>query len=758
MSLQKGVMRTIWKRKMQSLGSIILLMIAVMLYIMMTNSLTSLDKSYQMFKENYQQESFQFISADRMEAEQVAKLEQKMGIELEERSFVDVSVDGDRTLRLLTIPTNINQPYLTEGVIPTNENEVALAEKYAAILGLTVGDNLKLNNQTFEISGLVYLPDYIYPIENEANLMSMPGDFGVGLLTVDGLSYLGLPSVIQYSGLNSSEMELTKVKQEINKLIPVLKWTNANENPAISTFETEVEGSMKFSSFLPLIITLMAIMMVTLLVTKQIEWERKQIGTLKALGYQRFELLKAYISLPLLVGLLGTILGSLLGWVLSSPLQTLYTDFYHIPTFTSVGSVFSFVLAILVPVLLLLVISGIAIFRKVSSDPLTLMKGEQSGHQINQKVRGQSFISKFSNYQTKYRVRAMLRSKSRMFYMLIGSIFSSVTLIFGFLNMNSIDVLFTETFQNVNQYNYGVYYKGLQTEEVDGDPFTLIQSEIDTITVGGQEKEISGPSVSLYGVDSDVTLVNLEEANLEGNIKKALEEGVIINQVISYSHNLEIGDQISLISATNGDTHTFTVQGIVEAYTGATIYASRHTVNEFAGFPAKSYTGAWTLNEPNDQSEIFMLEDKAKIVDSFESLIGPSRYSILITAGIAITIGVLIMSLLTNMILEENTYTISMLKVLGYEDKTIAKMVLNLYTTVVLVGYIISIPISLLAMNEVVRYLASETSFALPVKLQPIWIMIGLLIILLTYQLSLFVSKRKLRKVSLQEVMKHQDN
>ncbi|WP_243298746.1 ABC transporter permease [Bacillus litorisediminis] len=735
------------------------LLIAVMLYIMMSNSLSSLDKSYQQFKNDFIQEDFHFIAANQIEESQVDRLKEEFSIQLEERSFTDVSLEGEETLRVLTVSKEVNLPYVSDGLLPETKNEIALSEKFAETLNVKVGDSIRIKGNSYTISGLIFLPDYVYPIENETNLLSIPGSFGVGVMTEEGMSALGLPLITQYMGVTEQNSDLTELKQEMNQVVPVLKWVNASENPGISTFETEVEGSKSFSTVLPLFITLLAIMMVTLLVTKQIEWERKQIGTLKALGFSKGELVNAYISLPLLVGLTGTVLGSIAGWLLSAPIQALYTDYYHIPSLTTVGNPLIFVWAIAVPVFLILIISGIAIHRKVSSDPLTLMHGAAIGELKHYRTVGSRFVSRFSNFQTKYRVRAMLRSKSRMFYMLIGSIFSSVTLLFGFLSMNSLDTLFTDTYQNVNKYNYAVHYNSIQTEQdaTGGDPFALIQAEIGTINVNDKKKAVADQTVTLYGVDPEVTLVDLSVGENSGNISAALKDGVIINQVIAYTHDLHLGDEITLISSTNGEEMTFQINGIVDSYTGASLYTDIAILNEMAGFPEHSYTGIWTMEEPKDQSEIFMMEDKSKIVDSFESLIGPSRFSILITAGIAIFIGVLIMSLLTNMILEENTYTISMLKVLGYENKAIAKMVLNLYTAVVIVGYLLSIPLSLAAMESIVKYLAGETSFALPVELSPISLIAGLLIMLVTYQLSLFVSKRKVAKISLQEVMKRQD-
>ena len=126
-------------------------------------------------------------------------------------------------------------------------------------------------------------------------------------------------------------------------------------------------------------------------------------------------------------------------------------------------------------------------------------------------------------------------------------------------------------------------------------------------------------------------------------------------------------------------------------------------------------------------------------------------------AFLAFLIGLIIITLITNLIVDENTGSISLLKVIGYEDKYISKLMLNIYTPVVFLAYIIGVPLALASIDGLMKSIASETNYVLPVSINPIMFIIGLLFILASYYASILIAKRKLRKVSLQEVLKRQE-
>ncbi|MBD1378749.1 FtsX-like permease family protein [Metabacillus arenae] len=108
------------------------------------------------------------------------------------------------------------------------------------------------------------------------------------------------------------------------------------------------------------------------------------------------------------------------------------------------------------------------------------------------------------------------------------------------------------------------------------------------------------------------------------------------------------------------------------------------------------------------------------MIDAFEALIGPMRYSIIIISAFAFVIGFIIIRLVTNLMIEENTSTIALLKVIGYENKRISSLMLNLYTPVVIFAYLLGVPLGIFSFETMMKSIAEETSFTLPAEIQPI--------------------------------------
>ena len=106
------------------------------------------------------------------------------------------------------------------------------------------------------------------------------------------------------------------------------------------------------------------------------------------------------------------------------------------------------------------------------------------------------------------------------------------------------------------------------------------------------------------------------------------------------------------------------------------------------------------------------------------------------------------------MIIEENKFNISLLKVLGYSKKIIYSLILNSNTFLVIIGYIISIPLILLFIGKYFDMLANQMNIALPVKLNNLNIVIGFIFIFITYEVSKFLNKKKIINISMVESLK----
>ncbi|ATW23526.1 FtsX-like permease family protein [Candidatus Formimonas warabiya] len=110
--------------------------------------------------------------------------------------------------------------------------------------------------------------------------------------------------------------------------------------------------------------------------------------------------------------------------------------------------------------------------------------------------------------------------------------------------------------------------------------------------------------------------------------------------------------------------------------------------------------------------------------------------------------------LFTSMIIEENKNTISLMKVFGYRKKEVDSLILNSSTPVVVLGYIVGIPLSFALMGGLMKALENSLTFAMPVTIDPFYIIVGFVIVMFSYELSKLLCRRKVTAVSMSEALK----
>ncbi|MCA0970167.1 FtsX-like permease family protein [Halobacillus litoralis] len=746
MILRKTISRTIKEKKFQYAGVTILLMLAVMLYVSLSMAITTLEERNEAFKEDYKQETLHWMASEPLDDTTLTGLEESYEITLEQRTFKDVGTDENTTLRLFHPTEDVNIPYTSEGEMPGSTGEVALARTFADSQGLEIGDTFTVNEVDFSITGFVYLPDYIYMIERQTDLLSDPSQFGIGVTTADTLEQMEERAQLQTLGWTSTGEVPEGLRTEVNERASLLQFVSREDNARIQFVESEIEGSQALITTLPLIILALSIAMVLLLMKRRLDLQRKEIGTLMALGYYKKELRRHYLGYAYAIGLAGSILGILLGALLSLPLSDLYATYFNLPALSN----FDFdpvvlLIGFVIPIVLLVLLTMLVINRTLKTEPLTLLKPKEMSTGKKSWLEKLPWLAK-GRFIRRFRLRLLVRSKARSLYIFLGVMFSTVLLLFGLITFNSMDRLVETTYEDIQTYDYAVHYAGLQTEQLpEGvSPYTTAEVQVDSATY------------TLYGVEPDTGYLQLMNGGERLNGK--LTEGAIVSRPAAAVAGVSVGDRISITNALNDEEHSVPIAGIADVYIGSHIYLPRSEVNDFLSYPEGAYTGAWQDTEPEMTEDVFMVENKKSLIESFESTSGATRNSVIGMAVFAVLIGVIVLTLLTNLIVEENSPSISLFKVLGYHEKEVSKLVLNVYTPIVFLSYFVSIPLAGLALSQAMNGLVQETGFILPTDVTWWMVVVGFVVIGLTYWLSLTLSKRKLKKVSLQEALKKQQD
>ncbi|MBX0358633.1 ABC transporter permease [Halobacillus sp. Nhm2S1] len=744
MILKKSVYRTLKEKKFQYAGVAVLLLLAVMLYVSLSMAITTLESRNETFSEDYKQESFHFVAGGSVTDEQLSLWEDEYNVTLEKRKYADFEVD-DSTVRVFTTTESVNTPYIAEGRAPTSGQELAISKVYAEKHQYQIGDAITLDEREFEITGFVYLPDYIYMVEQMTDLLADAEKFGVAVVSSSSFSVNAQTEILGWTG-NGDVPD--GFREAVSEETSLLQFVNSEENPRIGFVETEIEGAKGMTTTLPLFILALSIAMVLMLMKRRMEMQRKEIGTLMALGYRKKELVRHYLGYAWVIGLVGTVGGLTAGAGLSVPLSNLYANYFNLPALSMFDwDPFVLVIGFVIPLLLLILLTTFAISRTLRTEPLTLLRPKEVSNGKKSWLEKLPLLQK-GGFIRRFRLRLLVRNKARSVYIFIGVMFSTVLLLFGLITFNSMDQLVETTYKEILKYDYAVHYQSLMTEETDEEQSPFIMNELGLV-----DEDVK---ITAYGIENDNAFIQLSAQG--ESLQSNLSEGAIISAPLAAVLGVGEGDEIHLQNSLNSDTMHVEVAAVADLYIGNNLYLPREELNDFLGFPEEAYTGTWQKQPPENSGNVYMVEDKQKAIDNFESTTGATRASVAGMAIFAVLIGVIVLTLLTNLIVEENSPSISLFKVMGYHDKEVSKLVLSVYTPIVLIAYFVSIPLASLSLEQTMNTLVQETGFLMPTDVAWWMVVIGFIVILLTYWLSLGLSKRKLKNVSLQEALKKQQD
>ena len=736
----------LWKRLPRELKSDFGKYIVIFLFMTLTigfvsgflvaddSMLAAYDESF----EKYNIEHGNFTLSSRIEDSTISKIEEKGKVHICENFYrdeaVDVDLDGETegTMRIYQERTDMDLVCLMDGEMPEAKDEIAIDRMYADNNSLKVGDKLQIEGKELLVTGLVALSDYSCLFSNNSDMMFDAVKFGVAIMTEEGAEQFGTTHLeYRYSWQYEKEpVDDIQEKEMSEDFLDVLvKYANVTGfipkyvNQAIN-FTGEDMGSDK-AMMEVLLYILIAIMAFVFAVTTNniITKEASVIGTLRASGYSRRELLVHYISLPVFVTILASVFGNILGYtVFKETCADMYYGSYSLPTYETRWNADAFVLTTVVPVLLMLGINLVLISRKLRLSPLKFLRHDLSTSKRKKAMRLPNL--KFFN---RFRLRIILQNKSSYFTLFVGIFFANVLLLFGMMMVPLLDHYKQVTVENMlAPYQYilnvpegpdedekftvlGMIQKlftpSLETDTESAERFCM---ESMKNVVPGKE----GESITVYGISDDSAYVSEEMP----------EDGVLISDGYSEKYKVKVGDTILLKEAYGKQEYELTVKGIFQ-YPGAlSVFMSMGEFREIFGKSDDYFNGYFTKKEITDLDEDLIAatiteDDLTKISRQLDVSMGNMFQLINV---FAIVLFALLIYLLTKLIIEKNATAISMVKILGYEDKEIRSLYLTSTTWVVVLSILLSLILSTWTIHGIYGYLMESFSGWLTLYLEPV--------------------------------------
>ena len=745
MALNKRIRRVLLENRSQYIGSMALIIFSCFTFTLMTLFAVNFERMANAFQADYAQEDANFSTDEPID--NLPALEAAANAVIEETRTFDYPLAEGQTLRIFSRNDQINLAAIVDGSDLNASGEILLNPVFAASQGYQIGDQIDVLGQPFTIVGFMALPNYIFPLQSDDMMMPAPG-FGTAVVSKADFAALGQGGsyyAVKFNEAGQSALEQSVQFKDLlgSRGIEITQWTGIDDNRRVNIVDAEVTILGIISKGMPTAILLLTTIMVGNVIWRMIDRESTVIGALYALGYKRREIYRHYLMFPLVIAVVGGVIGTILGLFPVRSMVTFMFTAFIIPV-TEIGyDPVSLIVSILLPVVFLGVSSYFVIRKELRHSPVELMRGKEETGKVNFLERAVK-LDRLS-FSARFQIREQLRSLSRLAFLLTGVAVAAMLLLWGFALKSGFDYMLTNGLSSVYHFVYEYKFDNLRFEPLPegaepGASALFVPEGDDT------------RDFYVTGIAPDSEMLTLEDATGA----RLTTDQTIITRSLADQVGVNEGGVANLVRKSDGRAFAVAIDRIAETYAGNFIFMPLNEYNATFELPAGSYNGAFSnvrLDIPEDESySMVSLEDKVAAV---QEAIAPTES---LTTGLAIVasiIGLIVIYVVTTLIVEENKSIISLMKIFGYRRKEINALILNSSTFIVVLGYLIGIPLVLAALGVLTKSLQDSIGLSLPpMRIDLPYLIFGFVMIMACYELSKLLCRKKVNAVPMNEALK----
>jgi putative ABC transport system permease protein len=749
--LLKKLFRTLWKYKAQFISMVIMVALGIGVFLGFNVEWYTLEVNTKEIYDATGFADFRILSDKGFSKGDLETIKGIDGVEDATRFLsMNVAVKDDTDTLALTVSENMNVSgiLLMEGE-PYNAEDPDgfwLSDSYARANGISVGDPLTLTYQTITVSGtvrgLVKSSEYMICLPDSNQMMPDYSSYGYAYISPVMLDN-AVPALYRtfigslYHQINvKSAMDKTEFVEAADKALGNTRLI-LSKAETVSWAETqgEVNEGKTMASILPVLFLAIAILTMVTTMHRICASEKIQIGTLKALGFKDRRILVHYSAYALIIGLLGTILGIGvgygLGYFIMNPDSAMAT-YIDIPAWTLHTPRFTWyvILAIIAFLTFIGFLSVRKMLRGTAADALRPYSPKRMKHLRFEETKR----FKRLGFGTKWNLRDCVRHKARSLMTLFGIVGCMVLLVGGLGMKDTMDAFLDVFYEKAINYTTCI--------NLDEKNMTLEEGKTFADSVDGDWKASraiqigdKGYSLEIYSITHD----KVRFADSDMNIVPLTDDGAYVCARIARDYSLKAGDELTFSPYDSNEHYTVPVAGVLDSMTEGIFMT-----DSFADRTGLTYTVSSVLTdaaEIPDNPHILNIQSKQSIMDSFDTFMDLMNKMIWLLVIAAVILGIVVLYNLGVMSYTERYREMATLKVIGFKDSKIGRLLIsqNLWLTVL--GILIGIPAGIGILQYLLTALASEYELKLVLGL-PTW----LVSILLTFGVSLAVGLMVARK------------
>lgn len=725
--LKKKMFRDIKQNLSQFITIFLMVLIGVMVYVGIEAYMDGMTSAADNFYKNNNIQDLNVMG--NLSDKDLDKIKSLDNVKDAEKKLVVNAIDKDnkdKTYLLSFIDSNnISKFHIMDGEkFDVNKKGAWVDNFYAEKNNLKVGDTIKIKYDTFsleeKILGLINVPDHIYDVKDESELVPNRENFGFVYLSVNEIpeSYIkdlvmkemkitdekifdkyvkdfNYKEYIPYNYIMvdvNKKKNVTSVKEDIEDNVSNAKAiVKIEDTLSYQRYQGEIDEGASYVGIFSGLFLFIAMLSVITTMTRVVKKQKLQIGTMKALGIKNSKIVMHYVGYGFFVSLAAAIVGIILGkYFIGTFFLNMEMDYFEVPNGVPVVKPLSYLVALLV-VMVVSFITYLTCRKELFKKPAEALRNEVPNIKVSSLNLSTKGIFKKLNFSSKWNYRDILRNKFRTVTAVVGIVGCCMLIVCAFGMLNSMNHFIKLQFEDLYNFNYKLSLK----ENIKDDELKVLTDKYgdntsETLTIEtkiGKEREANTIFVTNAG-----NLVRFQNENGKF-IKVNKNNGVYVTRKLADQKNLKVGDTIKWHIYGVNKYYESKIVGLTKDPQVQNLTMTKEYLEslDIDYKPDSLYTNT-DLKGIKDIKNVSLVQDINELKNSLESMLSMMKSMIMLIIVFAIGLGAIIIYNMGILSYSEKQYQFATLKVLGFSDKKIRKIFVQQNNWITVLSIIIGLP------------------------------------------------------------------
>lgn len=577
----------------------------------------------------------------------------------------------------------------------------------------------------------------------------------------------------QEAKLQQQRRQLDQQAQRVKQALqPSLLYQTRQDLPGFTGYGESSQRIAAIANVFPLFFFLLAGLITFTTVTRMVEEQRGQMGTLKALGYGKGAIVFQYVAYAGLAGISGAAVGAVLGKQLIPRIVLAMYQEYVVEIVKIPVDWRAIALAALLTLLVTIGAATLVSLREVRTTPAALLRprAPRAAHKIFlERVPG---LWRRLRFFQKISYRNLSRAKLRGLMTILGIAGGTALILTGFGIACSIKEAGNQQFQHVLRYDAVV--RARQPKDLTSVQNSLKRSAATRATlpvytavvqVNQRQKTVRDVTLTVPKNPGQFDqFVRLRDYQSNHSIGLPTR-GVVVSPKVARILHVQVGDQIK-IRVPNQKTVQVRIAKVVTNYAGNVIYASPSAYQRAFGHapnfasvlvktdhqPSARLTKRW-MSDNDKILGISLMADQAEMIQKMTKQLGPI---VMIFIGLSAILSFVVLYNLNNINIAERLYELSTIKVLGFYNREVTLYVARESIILAIIGILAGFGLGNLLTGYVIRQ-AETNNVIFPLTIKPFAYLVAVLLMVIFNLIVVYITHRKLQKIDMVAALKSND-